>query len=77
MRSDHLERHKEQHEKKQNGIDEAWSSRSGVCDKVGKHKYVECKICLKKMRSDHLVRHMKTHDKIPRSIDDVKEKNRI
>ena len=74
MRGDNLERHMEQHTKKINGIDEAGSYRRGVCDKVGKHKYVECKICQKKMRSDHLVRHMKTHDKKPCSIDVVKEK---
>ena len=35
MRSDTLERHMEQHEKKTNGIDEAGSFRSGVCGKVG------------------------------------------
>ena len=74
MRSDHLERHKEQHEKKMKGIDEAGSFRSGVCGMVGKHKKVECRICLKKMGSDHLVRHMKTHEKKPCSIHVVKEK---
>ena len=62
------------HEKKPNGIDEAGSSRSGVCEKVGKHKYVECRICLKTMRGDNLVRHMKTHEKKTCSIDDVNEK---
>ena len=48
---------------KPNGIDEAGSSGSGVCEKVGKHKQVGCKICLKTMRSDTLKRHMKTHEK--------------
>ena len=48
---------------KPNGIDEAGSSRSGVCEKVGKHREVECKICLKTLRSDNLVRHMNTHEK--------------
>ena len=51
------------HEKKTNGIAKAGSSRSGVCDKLGKHKQVECKICLKRMRSGTLKRHMKTHEK--------------
>ena len=36
MTSDHLKRHMKTHEKKPNGIEEAGSSRSGVCDKVGK-----------------------------------------
>ena len=45
------------------GTDESECSRSVLCDKVGKHKYVECKICLKKMRGDTLKRHMKTHEK--------------
>ena len=48
--------------KKINGIDEDESFRSGVCEKVGKHKQVECKICLKTMRGDNLVMHMKTHE---------------
>ena len=48
---------------KPDGIDEAGSSGSGVCGKVGKHKQVECRICLKAMRSDTLKRHMKTHEK--------------
>ena len=77
MRSDHLERHMKQHEKKPNGIDEAGSFIRGVCGMVGKHKQVECKICLKTMRSDHLVRHMKMHEKKTCSIDVVTEKNRI
>ena len=47
MRSDTLERHMKQHEKKTNGIDEAGSFMSGVCGKVGKHKQVEFKISLK------------------------------
>ena len=59
MKSDNLERHMKQHEKKPNGIDEAGSFMSGVCGKVGKHKQVECKICLKTMRSDTLKRHIK------------------
>ena len=63
MRSDILERHMKQHEKKSNGIEEAGSSGSGVCENVGKHKQVGCKICLKTMRSDTLKRHMKTHKK--------------
>ena len=33
MRSDILERHMKKHEKKSNGIEEAGSSRSGVCAK--------------------------------------------
>ena len=64
----------EQHVKTPNGIDETGSSRSVLCDKVGKHKYVECKICLKTMRGDTLVRHMKTHEKKQYSKDDVSEK---
>ena len=63
MRGDNIKRHMETHEKKWNGVEEAGSSRSGECDKVGKHKQVECKICLKTMRSDTLKRHMKTHEK--------------
>ena len=63
MRSDILERHMKQHEKKSNGIEEAGSSGSGVCENVGKHKQVGCKICLKTMRSDTLKRHMITHEK--------------
>ena len=59
---------------KPNGIDEAGSSGSGVCEKVGKHKQVECKICLKTMRGDNLVRHMKTHEKKTNGIDEVNEK---
>ena len=47
---------------------------SGVCGMVGKHKQVECKICLKTMRGDNLVRHMKTHEKKTNGIDDVNEK---
>ena len=74
MRSDTLERHMKQHEKKSNGIEEAGSSGSGVCENVGKHKQVGCKICLKTMRSDTLKRHMKTHEKKQCSIDDVNEK---
>ena len=74
MRSDTLQRHMKKHEKKSNGIEEAGSSRSGVCDKVGKHKQAECRICLKTMRSDTLKRHMKTHEKKQCSIDDVNEK---
>ena len=35
--------------KKSNGIEEVESARSGVCEKVGKHKQVECKIWLKTM----------------------------
>ena len=42
---------------------EAGSSGSGVCEKVEKHKQVECKICLKTMTSNTLKRHMKTHEK--------------
>ena len=56
---------------KPNGIDEAGSFRCGVCGKVGKHKQVECKICLKTMRNDTLERHMKTHENKPCSIDVV------
>ena len=63
MTSDHLVRHMKTHEKKSNGIDEAGSSMSLVCGKVGKHKQAECRICLKTMRSDTLKRHMKTHEK--------------
>ena len=63
MTSDHLVRHMKTHEKKSNGIEEAGSSGSGVCENVGKHKQVGCKICLKTMRSDNLERHMKTHEK--------------
>ena len=74
MTSDHLERHMKTHEKKSNGKDEAGSSGSGICGKVGKHKQAECKICLKTMRSDNLKRHMKTHEKKQCSIDDVNEK---
>ena len=59
MRSDHLDRHMEQHEKKTNGIDETGCFRSGVCGMVGKHKQVVCKICLKKMTSNNLKRHKK------------------
>ena len=50
MRSDNLIRHIKKHEKKSNGIEEAGSSESGVCEKVGKHKQVEGKICLKTKR---------------------------
>ena len=64
----------EKHTKKSNGIEEAGSSGSGVCENVGKHKQAECRICLKTMRSDNLVRHMKTHEKKQCSIDDVNEK---
>ena len=60
--------------KKSNGIEEAGSSGSGVCENVGKHKQVGCKICLKTMRSDNLERHMKTHEKKPCSMDVVNEK---
>ena len=74
MRSDILERHMKKHEKKSNGIDEAGSSGSGVCENAGKHKQVGCKICLKTMRSDHLIRHMKTHEKKQCSMDVVTEK---
>ena len=74
MRSDNLERHMKKHEKKSNGIEEAGSSGSGVCENVGKHKQVGCKICLKTMRSDNLERHMKTHEKKPCSMDVVNEK---
>ena len=74
MRSDHLERHKEQHMKKMKAIDESECSRSVLCDKGGKHKYVEYKICLKTMRSDNLVRHMKTHEKKTNGIKAVTEK---
>ena len=58
---------------KPNGIDEAGSSGSGVCKKVGKPKEVECKICLKTMTSNNLKRHMKTHDNKPCSIDVITE----
>ena len=61
-------------EKNPNGIGEGGSSGSGVCEKVGKHKQVECRICLKTMRSDNLVRHMKTHEKKQCSMDVVTEK---
>jgi hypothetical protein len=74
MRSDILERHMKQHEKKSNGIEEAGSSGSGVCENVGKHKQVGCKICLNTMRSDHLIIHMKTHEKKPCSMEAVNEK---
>ena len=74
MRSDHLIRHMKKHENKSNGIEEAGSSGSGVCEKVGKHKQAECKICLKTMRGDNLVRHMKTHEKKTNGIDEVNEK---
>ena len=63
MRSDILERHMKKPGKKSNGVEEAGSSGSGVCGKVGKHKQAECKICLKTMRSDTLKRHMKRHEK--------------
>ena len=46
MTSDHLKQHMKTHEKKSNGIEDAGSSRSEECEKVGKHKYVECKVCL-------------------------------
>ena len=39
MTSDHLERHMKTHEKKSNGKDDAGSSGSGVCGKVGKQNY--------------------------------------
>ena len=74
MTSDHLERHMKTHEKKSNGKDEAGSSRSGVCEKVGKHKQVGCRICLKTMRSDTLKRHLKTHEKKTNEMDVVTEK---
>ena len=63
MTSDHLKRHMKTHGKKSNGIEEAGSSRSDECGKVGKHKQVECKICLKTMRSDTLKRHLRTNEK--------------
>merc|ERR1711895_3382 len=74
MRSDILERHMKKHEKKSNRIEEAGSSGSGVCEKVGKHKQVGCRICLKTMRSDTLKRHMKTHEKKTNEMDVVTEK---
>ena len=74
MRSDNLIRHMKKHEKKSNGIEEAGSSGSGVCEKVGKHKQAECRICLKTMRSDTLKRHMKTHEKTTYGMDVVNEK---
>ena len=61
------------HEKKSNGIKEAESSRSDECEKVGKHKQVECKICLKTMTSNNLKRHMKMHENKPCSIDVITE----
>ena len=36
---------------------------------MGRHKKVECRICLKTMTSDHLVRHMKTHVKKSNGIE--------
>ena len=61
------------HEKKSNGIEEVGSSGSGVCEKVGKHKEVECKICLKTVTSNNLKRHMKMHENKPCSIDVITE----
>ena len=43
MTSDHLKQHMKTHEKKTNGIEEAGSSRSGVCDKLGTHKQLHVK----------------------------------
>ena len=63
--------------KKTNGMEKARSSRSGECDKVGKHKQVECKICLKTMRSDTLKRHTKKHEKKTSGIDMVTRKSGI
>ena len=63
MRSDILERHMKKHVKKLNGIKEVGSSGSGVCENVGKHKQIGCRICVKTMRSATLKSHMKTHEK--------------
>ena len=54
-------------------MEEAGSSRSGVCDQFRENEQVECKICLKTILGDNLVRHMKTHKKTC-SIDVVNEK---
>ena len=44
---------------------------------MGRHKKVECRICLKTMRSDHLIRHMKTHEKETSEVDMVTRKSGI
>ena len=71
MKSNNLLRHMKKHEKKSNGIEEAGSSRSWVCAKLGKHNQVEFKICLKTMRGDTLKRHMKTHEKKTNGMEEV------
>ena len=38
---------------------------------MGRHKKVECRICLKTMRSDTLQRHMKTHEKKQNGIEEA------
>ena len=38
---------------------------------MGRHKQVECRICLKTMTSDHLKRHMKTHEKKKNIIEEA------
>ena len=38
---------------------------------MGRHRKVECRICLKTMTSDHLERHMKTHEKKSNGKDDA------
>ena len=38
---------------------------------MGRHKKVECRICLKTMRSDILERHMKKHEKKSNGIEEV------
>ena len=37
---------------------------------MGRHKQVECRICLKQMRSDNLERHMGQHTKKMKGIDE-------
>ena len=38
---------------------------------MGRHKQVECRICLKRMRSDNLERHMRQHEKKTNGIDET------
>ena len=38
---------------------------------MGRHKQVECRICLKHMRSDNLERHMEQHVKKTNGIDEA------
>ena len=38
---------------------------------MGRHKQVECRICMMQMRSDNLERHMEQHEKKTNRIDET------